>query len=224
MGATAAVLVAGGAAFALSSATDDGGDAAGTAPDLGAGTGTGPGTGPGTAPGTTPGTTPGTAPEKTPGEKPGNGAGAAGNARFAPYIDTSLHAPYDMVAPQEDRRQGVQPGVRHLRRRLHPQVGRLTGLGNDTVARQIPRCARRAATYGSPSAAQTGSELGLACASADKLAAAYSQVIDQFKLTKVDFDIEGGALPNTAANTRRAQAITRSRRSTPAWTSPSPCR
>ena len=52
-----------------------------------------------------------------------------------------------------------------------------------------------------------GSELALNCSSADELAAAYGKVIDPYKLTKVDFDIEGGALPDTAANTRRAQAI-----------------
>lgn len=31
--------------------------------------------------------------------------------------------------------------------------------------------------------------------------------MDAYKLTKVDFDVEGGALPNTAANTRRARAV-----------------
>jgi len=53
----------------------------------------------------------------------------------------------------------------------------------------------------------SGSELATACSSADALAAAYGKVVDAYGLTKVDFDVEGGALPNTAANTRRAQAI-----------------
>jgi hypothetical protein len=53
----------------------------------------------------------------------------------------------------------------------------------------------------------SGSELATACSSADALAAAYGKAVDAYKLTKVDFDVEGGALPNTAANTRRAQAI-----------------
>ncbi|CAM5667955.1 GH18 domain-containing protein OS=Streptomyces antimycoticus OX=68175 GN=SSPO_062960 PE=4 SV=1 [Streptomyces antimycoticus] len=53
----------------------------------------------------------------------------------------------------------------------------------------------------------SGSELGLACTSVDELAAAYGKVVDTLKLTKVDFDIEGSALPNKEANTRRAQAI-----------------
>lgn len=53
----------------------------------------------------------------------------------------------------------------------------------------------------------SGSELATTCSSADALAAAYGKAVDAYGLTKVDFDVEGGALPNTAANTRRAQAI-----------------
>jgi hypothetical protein len=53
----------------------------------------------------------------------------------------------------------------------------------------------------------SGSELATTCSSADALAAAYGKAVDTYGLTKVDFDVEGGALPNTAANTRRAQAI-----------------
>uniref|UniRef100_UPI000ADE36B1 chitinase n=1 Tax=Streptomyces griseoruber TaxID=1943 RepID=UPI000ADE36B1 len=50
---------------------------------------------------------------------------------------------------------------------------------------------------------------------ADALAAAYGKVVDAYRLTKVDFDVEGGALPNTAANTRRAQAIAKLQRQHP---------
>ena len=38
---------------------------------------------------------------------------------------------------------------------------------------------------------------------------AYSQVIDRYELTTVDFDIEGAALDDTAANERRATAVKR---------------
>ncbi len=53
----------------------------------------------------------------------------------------------------------------------------------------------------------SGSELATTCSSADALAAAYGKAVDAYNLTKVDFDVEGGALPDTQANTRRAQAI-----------------
>ncbi|MBR7678738.1 chitinase, partial [Streptomyces daliensis] len=52
-----------------------------------------------------------------------------------------------------------------------------------------------------------GSELGLACGSAEELEKAYAKVVDTYDLKKADFDIEGGALPDTAANTKRAKAI-----------------
>lgn len=39
------------------------------------------------------------------------------------------------------------------------------------------------------------------------LTAAYQKTVDAFGLTKVDFDVEGGAIADAAANTRRAQAI-----------------
>jgi hypothetical protein len=53
----------------------------------------------------------------------------------------------------------------------------------------------------------SGTELALACTSAGQLAAAYQAVIDAYGATHVDFDIEGAALTNTAADTMRAQAI-----------------
>ncbi len=49
----------------------------------------------------------------------------------------------------------------------------------------------------------------------EALTAAYTEVVDTYQLTKVDFDVEGGALPNTQANTRRAQAIAALQKSHP---------
>ncbi|MFD5542132.1 chitinase, partial [Streptomyces sp. NPDC127079] len=61
----------------------------------------------------------------------------------------------------------------------------------------------------------SGSELATTCSSADALATAYGKVVDAYKLTKVDFDVEGGALPNGTANTNRAKAIARLQASHP---------
>ncbi len=49
----------------------------------------------------------------------------------------------------------------------------------------------------------------------DALTAAYTEVVDTYGLTKVDFDVEGGALPNATANTRRARAIAALQKSHP---------
>ncbi len=88
-----------------------------------------------------------------------------------------------------------------------PKWGGSGELDGDPVAKQIPDLRAAGGDVRVSFGGANGSELGLACGSADELAAAYGKVIDRFELTKVDFDIEGGALPDTAANTRRAQAI-----------------
>lgn len=130
-------------------------------------------------------------------------------AGFAPYVDTSLAPAYDLAGTAE------KAGVKNFNLAFvtsgggcTPKWGGSGELGNDPVARQIPALRKAGGDVRVSFGGATGSELGLVCGSAGELAAAYGKVVDQFKLTKVDFDIEGGALPDTAANTRRAQAIT----------------
>ncbi|SHL39958.1 chitinase [Actinacidiphila paucisporea] len=53
----------------------------------------------------------------------------------------------------------------------------------------------------------SGTEEALACTSVSTLEAQYKRVIDGLNLTRVDFDIEGSALSNTAANDRRNTAL-----------------
>ena len=55
----------------------------------------------------------------------------------------------------------------------------------------------------------TGAELAVACADADALAAAYQAVIDRYAVRLLDFDVEGSALADRAANARRAAALAR---------------
>ena len=52
-----------------------------------------------------------------------------------------------------------------------------------------------------------GVELAQACASAETLAAQYQAVITRYRLTRIDFDIEGGAVSDSASIVRRGQAI-----------------
>lgn len=52
-----------------------------------------------------------------------------------------------------------------------------------------------------------GSELGETCSTVSSLQSQYQAVIDQYQVTHIDFDIEGGAQQNTAAIDRRNQAI-----------------
>ncbi len=52
-----------------------------------------------------------------------------------------------------------------------------------------------------------GTELALACSTVATLQAQYQAVIDKYNLTRVDFDVEGSALGNTASIDRRNKAI-----------------
>ena len=52
-----------------------------------------------------------------------------------------------------------------------------------------------------------GTELALACSSIATPQAQYQAVIDKYNLTRVDFDVEGAALDNTASIDLRNQAI-----------------
>ncbi|MGW2320358.1 chitinase [Streptomyces sp. NPDC001680] len=53
----------------------------------------------------------------------------------------------------------------------------------------------------------SGTELGAACTSVSSLKAQYKRVVDSLKLTRIDLDIEGSTLDNTAANDRRDKAL-----------------
>jgi hypothetical protein len=61
-----------------------------------------------------------------------------------------------------------------------------------------------------------GPELALANNSAQKLEAEYQSVVERYKFTWLDFDIEGKALRDEAANARRNQAIAALQKRNPA--------
>ncbi|WP_026252179.1 cellulose binding domain-containing protein [Streptomyces sp. PsTaAH-124] len=143
---------------------------------------------------------------QSPGTGPGTGTTAG--AGFAPYVDTSLYPAFDLLASAD------ATGVKNYNLAFvtdgggcTPKWGGVTDLGGDAVAAQIGALRAKGGDVRVSFGGASGSELATTCSSADALAAAYGKAVDQFKLTKVDFDIEGGALPNSAANTRRAQAI-----------------
>ena len=135
------------------------------------------------------------------------GAPVAGGG-FAPYVDTSLYPPYDLVATAK------ASGVKTFNLAFVvagggcvPKWGGVSDLASDAVASQIGALRAAGGDVRVSFGGANGSELATACSSAAATAAAYQQVIDAYGLTKVDFDVEGGALTDTAANTRRAQAI-----------------
>ncbi|SEG79477.1 chitinase family 18 [Actinacidiphila yanglinensis] len=147
-------------------------------------------------------------PTATGGSGGGAGSGSTASGGFAPYVDTSLYPAYDLTGAMK------ADGVKQFNLAFvvsgggcTPKWGGVTDLGSDAVAAQIGAVRAAGGDVRVSFGGANGTELASACSSASDLAAAYGKVVDQYKLTKVDFDVEGGALTDTAANTRRAQAI-----------------
>ncbi|MEU8484253.1 cellulose binding domain-containing protein [Streptomyces sp. NPDC048641] len=160
------------------------------------------------APSTSSAPAPSSSSAPAPSSSSGTGSGSAAAGGFAPYVDTSLYPKFDLVASSK------ATGVKEYNLAFvtsggscTPKWGGVTDLGSDEVAAQIGDLRAAGGDVRVSFGGASGTELAQACTSASDLAAAYQKVIDQFKLTKVDFDVEGGALPDTAANTKRAQAI-----------------
>ncbi|XUL99979.1 glycoside hydrolase family 18 protein [Streptomyces venezuelae ATCC 10712] len=157
-----------------------------------------------------------TVPTSTPAPTPTTTGGPVTAARFAPYVDTSLHPAYDLLATAD------ATGVKEFTLAFltsggscAPLWGGVTDLANDRVASQIGALRAKGGDVRVSFGGAAGHELALNCPTASALAAAYGKAVDQYKLTKVDFDIEGAALPDTAANTRRSQAIAQLQKSHP---------
>ncbi|MFE6865385.1 cellulose binding domain-containing protein [Kitasatospora sp. NPDC057692] len=132
----------------------------------------------------------------------------AGGAGFAPYVDTSLYPPYDLVATAK------ATGVKDFTLAFvvsgggcTPKWGGVSDLAADAVAAQIGALRAIGGDVRVSFGGANGTELALACSSVADLTAVYQKTVDAYGLTKVDFDVEGGAIANAAANTRRAQAI-----------------
>lgn len=147
---------------------------------------------------------------------PTSGTGTQTSAGFAPYVDTSLYPAFDLLGNAD------ATGVKNYNLAFvtdgggcTPKWGGVTDLTADAVAGQIGALRAKGGDVRVSFGGASGTELATSCSSADALAAAYGKAVDAFKLTKVDFDVEGGALPNTAANTRRAQAIAKLQQSHP---------
>ncbi|MFI1048671.1 cellulose binding domain-containing protein [Streptomyces griseoruber] len=155
-------------------------------------------------------------PSPSTGASTGTGSGTTASAPFAPYVDTSLYPAFDLLA------HALATGVKDYNLAFvtdgggcTPKWGGVTDLGSDAVAARIGALRAKGGDVRVSFGGASGSELATVCSSADALAAAYGKVVDAYRLTKVDFDVEGGALPNTAANTRRAQAIAKLQRQHP---------
>jgi hypothetical protein len=138
-----------------------------------------------------------------------NGSASAGAAGFAPYVDTSLFPPFSLVSTAQ------ATGVKQFNLAFvvsgggacTPEWGGVTAIGADPVASQIAALRAIGGDVRISFGGEAGSELATTCTNVSQLEAAYQQVISAYGVNKIDFDIEGAAVDNTAANARRDQAI-----------------
>jgi hypothetical protein len=141
---------------------------------------------------------------------PSAGSPSDGAAGFAPYVDTSLYPPFSLASTAQ------ATGVKQFNLAFvvaagsggcTPEWGGVTAIGADPVAAQIGALRAVGGDVRISFGGEAGSELAVTCTSVSQLQAAYQQVISAYDVNKIDFDIEGAAVDNTAANARRDQAL-----------------
>jgi hypothetical protein len=145
-----------------------------------------------------------------------SGSPSDGSAGFAPYVDTSLFPPFSLVSTAQ------ATGVKQFNLAFvvsgdsvtgntggscTPEWGGVTAIGSDPVAAQIGALRAIGGDVRISFGGEDGSELAVTCTDVSQLQAAYQDVISAYDVNKIDFDIEGAAVDNTAANARRDQAL-----------------
>ncbi|SCK55796.1 chitinase [Streptomyces sp. WMMB 322] len=135
---------------------------------------------------------------------------------FAPYVDTSLKPSYDLLeragktGVKEYNLAFVSPGGGCV-----PKWGGRQRLEDNPVAAQVKQLRDEGGDVRVSFGGQSGNELARVCGSVDELTSAYTEVIDAYGLTKLDFDLEGPALTDKKANELRSRAIVRLQRQRP---------
>lgn len=132
---------------------------------------------------------------------------------FAPYVDVTLTPSFafedPLVSPQPDHVLSFVVADRS--ERCTPSWGTFYDL--DAAGRQLDldrRIVRLREREGEVIVSFGGAlndELAVGCEDLEDLTGAYRAVVERYALTSVDFDIEGTALGNDAANARRAEAV-----------------
>jgi Cellulose binding domain len=161
--------------------------------------------------------TPAPAPTASASPMPGGSTAppTAGAAGFAPYVDTSLYPPFSLTTTAQQTRvrqfnlafvvsggSAASGGNDCI-----PEWGGVTAIGSDPVAAQIGALRAMGGDVRISFGGEDGSELAQTCTSVSQLESAYQQVISAYDVNKIDFDIEGAAIEDTAANQRRDQAL-----------------
>jgi chitinase len=132
---------------------------------------------------------------------------------YAPYVDVTLTPVYQFQLPSENPVSSAYLGfiVSDSASPCTPSWGGYYTLAQadqslDLGAR-IAQLAKQGGSARISFGGRDNNELAVACTSTTELTQAYLATIEHYGVNTVDFDIEGAALGNEAANVRRAQAV-----------------
>jgi hypothetical protein len=135
---------------------------------------------------------------------------------FSPYVDVLLYPPFDLAAA------AAETGVRQYTLAFVVGAGGCTPTWGGVLPVEDPGVTGRVADLRAAGGdvrlsfgGANSTELATVCDSPETLAAAYQRAIDAYDATRIDFDVEGSALGDRAANRRRAEAVTILRRKNP---------
>ena len=132
---------------------------------------------------------------------------------FAPYVDTTLTPTSQFQIPSSNVAHSVVLGfvVADPTSACTPSWGGAYSLDQAEQSLSLDnRIARYRQLHGDVMVSfggQANQELATTCTSVDGLTYAYLGVVNRYQLTTVDFDIEGATLTDTAALSRRADAV-----------------
>ncbi|MFJ9914099.1 chitinase [Actinacidiphila glaucinigra] len=132
---------------------------------------------------------------------------------FTPYVDASRSTAYDMAgAARSTGADGFTLGFVTARGGCAPTWDGREGIAHGDLADRIAALRATGRDVRVSFGGADGTELAGACPDVDGLGSAYAEVIGRYRLTGVDFDVEGDDLADTAASTRRARAVARLQR------------
>lgn len=134
---------------------------------------------------------------------------------FAPYVDTTLTPTYAFQSAQENPARGVALGfvVADPTDPCAPSWGGYHSVAAAGTAIDLDRRVAQLRGRGGEAiisfGGQRNRELAVACRDEDALLDAYETVRARYRADTLDFDVEGVALADVAANARRARVVKR---------------
>jgi Ricin-type beta-trefoil lectin domain/Glycosyl hydrolases family 18 len=140
------------------------------------------------------------------GTTPPSGGGSMGG--FTPYADMTLYPQYNLVSG------AAAEGTKFFNLAFvtaggtcDPEWGGVTAINDPATVSDIAALEAEGGNVRVSFGGADGTEIAADCTSLSSLVAAYQSVINEYKLTYIDFDIEGAAVADTSAINLRNQAI-----------------